>query len=261
MNLGLGLESLVPYVLYCGAITALVLSIFWRPIVGLYFLALLIPLQTVRYSVNSFTLGSSLVGVMLVGVALGLWRTGKSIVPRGTWAVLLGVYAGFTFASMCAGSVYLQQPLPLPGNARFAEWQEYMMMPALLVLTAAAQPTKRQMQWMIGIICFATLLLDKSFWNTVSGRDFSSYSEELHQEGGSMGYAGTNGLAAFAAQAAVFFTALGTYDRRWMARWSYYALAAFSAVCLMYSLSRGGYVAILGGCVVLGVAKQRKLLI
>jgi putative inorganic carbon (hco3(-)) transporter len=38
-------------------------------------------------------------------------------------------------------------------------------------------------------------------------------------------------------------------------------LAGFSAFCLMYTLSRGGYLALLVGCLFLGLVKQRKLLI
>src|SRR5262249_23682628 len=103
--------------------------------------------------------------------------------------------------------------------------------------------------------------LDKSFWNTVSDKEFSTYSEESHEEGGGMGYAGGNGLAAFTAQAATFLLALAGYERkRWM-RYGYYGFAVFSALCLMYSLSRGGYAAFFVGWAVIGLLKQRKLLV
>jgi O-antigen ligase len=117
------------------------------------------------------------------------------------------------------------------------------------------------MQFIIVLLCISTLATDKSFWSTVSGREFTAYSDELHVEGGSMGYAGTNGLAAFTAQVATFLLALGTYERRAWARISYYGLAAFSAICLMFSLSRGGYAAFVAGCVVIGLLRQRMLLV
>jgi len=77
----------------------------------------------------------------------------------------------------------------------------------------------------------------------VSDRDFSSYSNDLHGEGGSMGYAGANGLAAFASQASAFLLALAAFERKKWVLAGYYGLAAFSAIVLMYSLSRGGYAA------------------
>jgi putative inorganic carbon (hco3(-)) transporter len=173
----------------------------------------------------------------------------------------LMLYIIFTFGSLCYGSFYLHQPFPIPGTGRFGLWQEYMVMPALLILTLAVSPSKKQIQIMVLLMCIATLALDKSFWNTVTDRDFSSYSEELHEEGGSMGYAGTNGLAAFAAQVSIFLLALAAFERRSLMKSAYYGLTAFSVVCLTYSLARAGYVAFFAGCLVLGVLKQRKLLL
>lgn len=258
----LGLESYIPYVLYSVSIIVLLLSIFWRPSVGIFYLLPLIPLQTVRYRLNDFPLGASLFGIMLFAVALGLWRSGRPAFPKTPWTRFLAIFAIFTFGSLCLGSLYLEKPMPLPGDHRFGNWQEYMIMPGLLLLTASTVQTKRQMQAMIFVMCVGVLLLDKGFWNTVSGRDYSTYSEDIRgDEGGSMGYAGANGLAAFSAQVTAFLLALAGFEPSKLVRAAYYGLAAFSAICLMYSLSRGGYAAFLAGCLVIGLLKQRKLLV
>jgi len=256
-----GLESYLPYVLYTGAIIVLLLTIFWRPIVGIFYLLPLIPLQTIRYRVNDFPLGSSLFGVMLISIAIGQWRLGRPVFPKTPWRRLLAIFALFTFISLCLGSWYLKRGMPLPGDSRFSVWQEYMIMPAMLLLVASVVQTKREMQAIVLVMCFATLELDKSFWNEVSDRDFSTYSDDLHGEGGSMGYAGANGLAAFASQASAFLLALAAFERRKWVLVGYYGLAGFSAIVLMYSLSRGGYAAILVGCLVIGILKQRKILL
>jgi O-antigen ligase len=261
MNVNFGLEGYIPYVLYLVAIASFLLSVFWRPLTGIFFLVPLLPLQTIRYRVNDFPLGGSLIGVMLAGVALGLLRRGQPVLPKTKWNLLIAVYAVFTYVSLALGSAYLDSSFPLPGERRFGYWQEYMVMPAMLLLVAATKPTKKQMQALILVMCLAIFVADKSFWNTVSGGDFSSYSEDLHQESGSLGYAGINGMAAFAAQAATFLLALGGYERRIWMKIGYFALAIFSAVCLMYSLSRAGYVAFLAGWLFIGLFQQRKLLI
>ena len=261
MNLGLGLEGYLPYVLYCGAIVALLLAMFWRPSVGIFFLLPLIPLQTVRYRLNGMPLGASLFGIMLIGVALGLWRKGMTVFPKSAWTRFLAVFAGFTFLSLCLGSFYLEKPMPLPGDARFGIWQEYMIMPALLLMTASVAQSKRQIQAIVLVMCVAAFALDRTFWNEVSGRDFSTYTEDLHGGGGSMGYAGANGLAAFAAQVATFLFALASFESRKWLRVGYYSLAGFTIVCLVYSLSRGGYAAFIAGCLLIGLVKQRKILV
>ena len=108
-------------------------------------------------------------------------------------------------------------------------------------------------------MCLAMLALDRNFLSTVSGRDFSAFSYDL-RDAGSVGYAGINGMAALEAQFATFLLALAAFEKnRWM-QLTYFALAGCSAVCLMYSLSRGGYAAMLVGWLFLGLAKKRWML-
>src|SRR5258708_14172593 len=102
--------------------------------------------------------------------------------------------------------------------------------------------------------------LDGGFWGRVSGRDFSNFSYDLRDTGG-MGYAGVNGFAAFEAQFAVFLLALAAFKEKLLVKLGFIGLAVFSVICLMYSLSRGGYLALLAGCLFLGFLKQRKLLV
>lgn len=256
-----GLEGLVPYFLYGAGIVAFLLSVFWRPMVGLYYFVPLIPLQTIRYRLNDLPLGKSLVYIMLLGVALGLLRQRRSIFPKTPWTLLLGVYVVFTFASLCLGSLYLGSPMPWwADDRRLADWADYMTMPLTFLLVAAAVTNVRQIKILVLLMCLSGFMLDRSFWNTVSGHDFSTYSEDL-REGGTMGYAGANGLATFEAQLSAFLVALGATDRVRLRRYGYFALAGFCVVCLLYSLSRGGYAACLAGFLFLGVVKFRKLLV
>lgn len=256
-----GLEWLIPGALYLVFLTAALASIFWRPIVGLYLFVPLVPLQTIRYRIVDFPLGASLVYVLLVAVALGLLRRGQSPVPSTPWTRLLCTYMAFTFVSLCLGALYLNTSMPWEsGDQRLADWCDYMTMPALFLLTTAAVTDVRQIRILVGLMCVSVLMLDKSFWNTVSGHDFSVYSEDL-REGGTMGYAGSNGLAAFEAQFATLLLALSATCGNWRGRLGYLALAGFSAICLMYSLSRGGYLAFAAGWLFVGLLKDRKLLL
>ena len=260
MFIHFGLEGTTGLLLYVAAIVCLIATIFWRPIVGIFFLLPLIPLQTVRYRMNEFPLGASFVGVILLGVAIGLLRQKRPLLPKTPWTTLLIIYMIYTFLSLIWGSVYLGAELPIPGDPRFGVWMEYMMMPGLLLLVAALKPTPGQAKAMILVMCLAVLALDRNFWGMVSGRDFSQFAWDL-REGGNMGYAGTNGLAAFEAQFTTFLLAISVFEKKWWLRHAYHGLALFSGVCLMYSLSRGGYVAMLAGWLFIGVAKRRWLLV
>jgi len=260
MSLHFGLEGSMGIILYMGAIVAMLASIFWRPVVGIFYLVPLIPLQTARYRLNVYPLGASVITIVLLAVAIGVVRRKRPVMPKTPWTALIGVYAAFTFVSLILGSFYLGAPLPLPGSARFSVWVDYMMMAALLLLAAAVEPSRRQMQAIVILMCIAMLALDRNFLGTVSGRDFSAFSYDL-RDAGSVGYAGINGMAALEAQFATFLLALAAFEKKRLIQLAYYGLAGCSAICLMYSLSRGGYVAMLAGWLFLGLAKKRWMLV
>ena len=260
MSLHFGAEGSIAILLYLGAIAAVLASIFWRPVVGIFYLVPLIPLQTMRYRLNDFPLGASVVTIVLVAVAIGVIRRKGTVLPKTPWTVLIGIYAVFTFLSLILGSSYLGLPLPFPGSERFSVWADYMMMPALLLLVAAVEPSRLQMKGIVVMMCLAVLALDRNFLSTVSGRDFSAFSYDL-RDAGSMGYAGINGMAAFEAQVAIFLLALAAFEKNLLLKLGYWALGGLSALCLMYSMSRGGYVALLAGWLFLGLAKKRWMLV
>jgi len=247
-----GLEQYLGLALYSVGIAAFVLSIFWRPIIGIYYLVPLIPLQTTRYRLLEFPLGATLVSLILGAVAVGLLRRREWIVPRSPWTFIVTVYALFTLASLFLDTRDL--------GPRLKEWWDYMTMPLLFFLAAAAVKDAREMKVILALMCLAVFVMDKSFWDAVSDRDYSTFSRDL-QEGGAMGYAGVQGLAAFNAQYAWVLVALGGATRMRVVWLALNSLALFAANCVMYSFSRGGYVAFLAGWLFIGVVKQRKLLL
>lgn len=257
-----GLEGYLGSALYVLAVWLVFYSIFKRPLAGLYVLVPMIPLQTIRYRLQAYPLGGSVVGVTLLAVAIGLLLKRRSLLGRTPWNTILIAFCIFTFVSLCWGSLYLKQPLPffLADDARFADWREYILMPGFLFLTAAAVETRKQILILVVLMCVGAVALDKSFWSTVSDRDFTEYSDDL-RDPGAMGYAGVNGLAAFEAQFATFVLAMASYEKRRLYRWSYWAMAAASVLCLMFSLSRGGYAALVVGLLFVGLVKIRRLLV
>lgn len=247
-----GLDQYLGYLLYASFIVAFLLSVFWRPLIGIYYLVPLIPLQTIRYRMGRFPLGETVVGIILLGVALGLLRRRKWILPRTPWTVLLCVYMLFLLATVFLDSDNI--------GPRLKEWQDYMMMPLLFFMVAGAVETPRQMQLLLVLMCASAFMMDRSFWNAIKDRDFSSFSRDL-QEGGAMGYSGVQGMAAFNAQYAWFLLALAGARQRRLIRWTLAGLAAFAANCVMYAFSRGGYVAFLAGWLFIGAVKHRSLLV
>src|SRR5580692_12395488 len=93
MPLHFGAEGSLGTLLYIGAVLAVLASIFWRPVVGIFYLAPLIPLQTMRYRLNDFPLGASVVSIVLLAVAIGILRRKRPLLPKTPWTLLICIYA------------------------------------------------------------------------------------------------------------------------------------------------------------------------
>lgn len=261
-GLGLRLENYLPDALYFGGIFVFLLSIFWKPRIGLYFLVPLLPLQTVRYRLQDFPLGEKFVDIILLGVILGLVVRGQGwFPPKAPFNKFLAVFALFYYFSLWRGAFYLGSALPIwYTDPRFSEWKNYMIMPVICLVVANAFKDTRQMKLLILLMCCSVLLLNRSYYNTVGQRDLSHYSDTLRYAG-ALGYAGENGFAAFETQFSLFLLGIYAFARNKLAKLGILVVVLFSAYCLALSFSRGGYVGMLVGLIFLGIHKERKLLL
>jgi putative inorganic carbon (hco3(-)) transporter len=258
----LGLEGIVPTSLWLAMVICFLISVFKEPAVGLYLLIPLLPLETIRYKLHGYFLGAQFVDILLLGAILGLKRQGREVICRTPLTGVLLVYLIFTYLSLVRGSFFLDVGLPLWfDDPRVSDWKNFVVDLLLVFLvTVSAIRTKRQMGHMLISMCLGALFLAKGFHNIMGDRDFSAFSYEL-RDSGPMGGAGVNGLAAFAAQVSVFLTGLCLVERRALARIGYLCVIVASVYCLLFSLSRGGYAALLIGLLFLGFVRNRWLVL
>ena len=258
----LGIDSSAATLLWLAEIACFVLSVFWRPTIGLYLLVPLLPLQTVRYRLHGFVLGDQFIDVLLLGIIIGLKRRGRPIIPKTPLNFLLFGYIAYTYLSMVRGSFYLGVDLPLWfSDPRVSAWKNYVvdLIVMFFVITSAIR-TKRQMGFLILAMCVGCLLLAKGFHNNIGGRDFSSFSYDLRDDG-PMGFAGVNGLAAFSAQVGIFLLAFYLGTRNILLKMGYLGVLVSCGYCILFALSRGGYGAFLIGILYLGIVRSRILLV
>ena len=258
----LGIDGIAATLLYTAEIVCFLLSVFWRPSIGLYLLMAFLPLQTVRYRLHGYFLGAQFVDVLLLGVMLGLKRQKQPVISKTCLNAVLIAYAVYTYLSLFKGSLFLGADMPwFFDDPRLSAWKNYVVDLALMFfVTVSAIRTKKQMGIMLLVMCLGSLLLTKGFHNVIGDRDFSSFSYGL-RDAGPMGWAGVNGLAAFAAQMAIAFTAVLLFEKRLWAKGGYFAVVAACTYCLLFALSRGGYAAFLVGIIYLGLVRNRFVLI
>jgi putative inorganic carbon (hco3(-)) transporter len=257
-----GFQSFAPYFIYYGAIVAFFLSIVWKPQIGLYFLVPLLPMQTARYWIHVFPFGEKLVDILLLGVLIGLMvRKERPIFVFSPMNKVLLIFIGLMYLSLWQGAFYLGGDLPISvADPRFSDWKNYVEMLLLFFVAAAAIRTKRQMSLIIGLMCLSVLFVNRDYYSTIGSRDFSHFSYEL-RDAGALGYAGENGMGAFQAEFAIFLIGLAACSRKLLLKLGLCAIALTSIYCLELTLSRGAYLGFLVGILILGLIKERKLLI
>lgn len=255
-----GIEGLLPTLLYVGMFVTFVASVFWRPNLGLYLLVLSLPLQTGRYRLHDFPLGAEFIDILLLGTILGLVIQGKSFVPRGHWSRFLLLYAVFCYLSLWEGSYFLRAPLPLwIGDPRFSDWKNYVEMFLLALVVASTVKSKEEVRLLLIMMGLSVLVVNRSYYATLSGRDLSHFSY-LVRDAGPLGYAGVNGLAAFEAMLVSLLLGIVVFTRQVTAKVGILLIIATCCYCLLFSFSRGGYVGILVGMIAVGMFKSRWLL-
>ena len=109
-------------------------------------------------------------------------------------------------------------------------------------------------------MCLSILMINRSYYSTIGGRDYSHFSYDA-RDAGPIGYAGENGMGAFQAEMAVFLIGMASFTKKLTWKLAFWGLACTSIYCLVFTFSRGGYLGFLVGLLILGLVKQRKLLI
>jgi putative inorganic carbon (hco3(-)) transporter len=255
-----GFEAYAPLVLYIAMFGAFLASMFWRPSVGIYLLVLTLPLQTGRYLLQPYPLGSQFIDILLLGTILGLLIQRKSVIPKSNLTLFLALFAVFCYFSLWEGSFFLNAPLPLwIGDERFAAWKNYVEMFLFALVTASAIKEKGQVRILLILMAVSVLLVNRSYYSTLSGRDLSQFSYQV-RDAGPLGYAGVNGLAAFEAMVASFLLGTFSFAKKIYGKIGILLLVATCCYCILFSFSRGAYLGFLVGLVTVGLLRSRWML-
>jgi putative inorganic carbon (hco3(-)) transporter len=256
-----GLEQYVPWVLYLGATAAFLLSLFWKPQLGLYVLVPLLPLQTIRYRIMDLPLGNKLIDILLLGVILGAIFKGSFRVDKTPMNKLLLLFGLFCYVELWRGAFYLNSDLPLTiSDPRFSNWKNYMVMFVIFVVVVNVIKDVKQIKILVLLMCLSVFAVDKGYYSTMSDRDLSHFSYEV-RDGGPLGYAGVNGVATFEAEFMLFLLGMAAFQKRAGLKLATWLLVAFSGYCLLFSFSREAYAGMLIGLLFLGLLKQRWVLV
>jgi O-antigen ligase len=134
-----------------------------------------------------------------------------------------------------------------------------MLIPLIFVATGLVVEDRKAVRTVVLITALSLFFIDRSCLLESMSRSWANFDENK-RDGGPLGY-GSNQTAAYLAQFAMFFWGAGQFLKRRKIKLLCYGLVGMTVFATMYTFSRGAYLAILFSVFVLGVLKDRKLLL
>lgn len=259
-----GLLHHIPLIAYCGFIVMCVISLAGRPLWGLYYMIPFLPYRSMRDHFIAYPLGGHMLTFLALAVILGGLLHGKrqdgKRFPKSKLYVIWLVFGIYLYISMWLGAAFGKAPPPLwLSDQNFLVWKDYMLVPLVFLATALVVKDRQSIRTIIILTAFTLLFIDRAAILESLSRSWATFDENK-RDPGPLAY-GANVTAAYLAQFAMFFWGVVEFTKTQKYKLPGYGLIAASIFALMYTFSRGGYLAVLFSVFVLGVLKDRKLLV
>jgi putative inorganic carbon (hco3(-)) transporter len=259
LGLGLGLIHYVPLIAYLGFWVMIIRSLTGRPLLGLYYLIPFLPYRTMRDHFLNYPLGENMLTILVLAVIVGGLIQAKHL-PKSKLYLIWLVFGVYLYLSMWYGTALGNAPAPLwLSDDNFVTWKDYMLIPLTFVATALVVEDRKAVRTVILITALSLLFIDRSCLLESMSRTWGTFDENK-RDSGPLGF-GSNQTAAYLAQFAMFFWGFEQFLKRKKLKILCYGLVALTIFAILYTFSRGAYLAVLASVFVLGVLKDRKLLI
>ncbi len=206
-----------------------------------------------------YPLGGNVLTILVIAVIVGAILQGKHL-PKTKLYLIWLIFGIYLYVSMWFGTALGNAPAPLwISDVNFATWKDYMLIPLTFVAAGMVIEDRKAVRTVILITAISLLFIDRSCLLESMSRTWSNFDENK-RDGGPLGY-GSNQTAAYLAQFAMFFWGAAIFLKRKKIKILCYGLVAVTVFAIMYTFSRGAYGALLVSVFVLGVLKDRKLLL
>lgn len=256
---GTGIGHFIPLIAYLGFWTMCLVSLGGRPLLGLYYMLPFLPYRLLRDHFIDYPLGANMMTFLVISVIAGALVRGKRL-PKSKLYTIWLVFAVYLYFSMWIGVALSGAPLPLwLSDVNFVTWKDYMVIPLVFVASGLVIEDRKAIKYVILITAISLLFIDRSCILESITRTWTTFDEDK-RGGGPLAY-GSNQTAAFLAQFAMFFWGFAQFYNKLFYKFLCYGLVATTLFATMYTFSRGGYLAVLFSVFVLGIVKDRKLLI
>lgn len=257
--MGTGIGHYIPLIAYIGFWVMSLVSLGGKPLFGFYYMIPFLPYRTMRDHFLDYPLGANVLTILVVAVIVGAIIHGKRL-PKsklfGIW-LIFGIYL---YVSLWIGTALGNAPPPLwLSDINFVTWKDYMIIPMIFAAAGLVVEDRKAVRMVVILTAISLLFIDRASLGESMSRTWTNFDEDK-RSGGPLAF-GSNQTAAFLVQFAMFFWGFVQFVKRKKIKLVGYLLVAVTILAAMYTFSRAGYLAILFSVLVLGILKDRKLLL
>lgn len=243
-----GLSSYLPLTVYIAAIVIYFAMLLYKREIGLYFIVALIPMQVLIERLQRFPLGKDIVDIFLVTLLLLCLFKPEKQEDQGAESLIplrpIVFYILLTYLYLWTGSLTNGLALPLSGeDIRFQNWKNHMILPVLFIVTLKIIHSKRQMINLYSVILTSMFLVSFHFYRNF-GHTAGHFREERRWSGVFTSL-GPNEAAAFWAEYSFIVLGMLFLCKLGIWRWPLLAILGLNIYSMIYSFSRGAYLAFL----------------
>lgn len=206
-----------------------------------------------------YPLGANTLTILVIAVIVGALLHGKRLPKSKLYLIwmLLGIYL---YISLWIGTAFGNAPPPLwLSDINFVTWKDYMLIPLIFVASGLVVEDRKSIQMVVILTAITLLFIDRASLFESMSRTWTNFDEDK-RGGGPLAF-GSNQTSAFLVQFAMFFWGFLQFVKSKTVKLAGYLLVGISILAAMYTFSRAGYIAILFSVLILGLLKDRKLLV
>jgi putative inorganic carbon (hco3(-)) transporter len=218
-----------------------------------------LPYRTMRDHFLDFPLGANVLTILVIAVIVGAIIHGKRL-PKSKLYVIWLVFGIYLYLSLWIGTALGNAPAPLwLSDINFVTWKDYMIIPLIFAAAGLVIEDRAAIKMVVILTAVTLLFIDRASLFESMSRTWTNFDEDK-RGGGPLAF-GANQTAAFLVQFAMFFWGVVQFVKQKKIKLAGYLLVATTLLAATYTFSRAGYLAILFSVLVLGVLKDRKLLL
>jgi len=254
-------EAILPIMIWLMVMGSVYIGLTKRPFVPLLLLAFLVCLPNVWYPAQDLPLGQKSMDLLILSSLIGVFTTGMKYQTPPKQGLLITLFI-YTYISVWNTTMRYGLSLPFSlDNPVLADWKNYVLMMLIYFSAFNVLRSEKEVRTLLTVMLgVVALLIVQNYRSIIAGETYS----QTNRASGPFGVVGLNcnHFGAFLADYAVAAFALLAADKTDKWRRLLYAFIFFGGIYpIFYTYSRGAYLALMTGLVLIGVLRVRMILV